>query len=164
HASIADSGLLLVVPVVVDGDNAASDVGFASDNRIAKVAEVACLGAASDARLFGLNEIADPVVSFEVGALPQIRERTNLGILADSAFLRPAPDLQMAARPYLDILEPRGAVDLHPLADPAAPENLHAGPDHDVRGDLGLLGNVGGRRVDQRHTRGHQPAIGLFAN
>src|SRR6266849_11178508 len=51
HAAVADSRLMLVVAIVVDRDNATSDVGLAPDHSIAEVAQIARFGAASYTRL-----------------------------------------------------------------------------------------------------------------
>src|SRR6266851_1552858 len=48
HAAVADSRLVLVVAIVVDRDNATSDVGLAPDHSIAEVAQMARFGATSD--------------------------------------------------------------------------------------------------------------------
>ena len=63
HAAIADLRLMLVVAVVIHGDNAAPDVGLTSYNRVAQVAQMTRFGAAADARLLGLDEIANTILT-----------------------------------------------------------------------------------------------------
>src|SRR5208282_1804052 len=62
HAAIADLRAMLVVAVIVHGDDAASDVGVVADRGVAEVAEMAGLGAPTEPRLFGLDKIADAIV------------------------------------------------------------------------------------------------------
>jgi len=79
--------LVLVVAVVVYRDNAASDVGVGADGCVAQVAQVAGFGAASDARFFCFDEIADSVVAREFGAGAKMGEGADFGVLADHAIL-----------------------------------------------------------------------------
>src|SRR5216684_4635790 len=164
HAAVADSRLMLVVAIVVDRDNAASDVGFAPDHSIAEVAQMARLGAASDTRLLGFDEIANPVMTFEFSAGAQIREWPDLAFLADYAFLRPHAELQMAPVADDDIAQPRSALDCHPRTDSAPPHDLHVRADHRIAPDFDFFADIGGRRIDQGYSRRHQPAINFVTN
>src|SRR5260370_41316502 len=82
HASIADHRLMLLVAIVVHRDDAASDVGIAADSHVTEIAQMARLGAASDARFLGLDEIADAVMAGEVGTGAQSCKRADFGVLA----------------------------------------------------------------------------------
>src|SRR3984957_20750792 len=104
---------MLIVAVVVHGDNAASDVGVGADGGVAEVAQMAGLGAVSEARLFGLDKVADAIVSEEFGAGAQMRERADFRLLADDAIFGAHSQLQMASRADGHVAEPRGAVDSH---------------------------------------------------
>ncbi len=86
HAAVADLGYVLVVAVVIHGDDAATDVGLAANDGVAEVAQMARLGAAADARLFGLDEIADAIVALEFGAVAQVGEGADFGLLADDTI------------------------------------------------------------------------------
>src|SRR5215472_6523377 len=85
HASIADLGAMLLVAVVINRNDAAPDVGFAAHRCIAQIAQVAGLGAVTNARLFGFDKIADAVVALKLGALAQMRERSQLAVVANAA-------------------------------------------------------------------------------
>src|SRR5579885_937429 len=164
HAAIADLGEMLLVAVVVHCNHAASDVGVGADRGIAEVTQMARLGAAPDARLLGLDEVADAVVAGEFGAGAQVRERSDLTLFADAALLGAHAQLQMAAIADRHVAQPRGAFDHDAASDPAAAENLHVGPDHDVAAELGFFADIGGRGVDERDPGGHQAAVGFAAN
>src|SRR5271170_160213 len=150
---------MLLVAVVIDRDHAASNVGFLADTGVAQIAQMAGLGAAPDARLLGLDEIADPVVTLQFGALAQMGERSQFAVLADSALLGSHSDLQIAAIADYHVAQPRRAVDAHTGTNPAAPEDLHVGPDDRVDADFNLLTDIGRGRIDQRDSRLHQPAV-----
>src|ERR1700688_3688558 len=132
HAAAADPREMLIVAVVVDGDYAASDIGFAADNSIAEVTQMARLGALAEAGLFGLDEIADAVMALEFGAGAQVGEGADLAVRPDPAFLGAHPKLQMASVADFDVAEIGRALDSHALAHFAAAENLHVGTDHRV--------------------------------
>src|SRR5216683_3050186 len=138
HAAVADSRLMLVVAIVVDRDNATSDVG--------------------------LDEISDAVMTFEFSAGAQIREWPDVAFLADYAFLRAHAELQMTPVADDDIAQPRGALDCHPSADSAPPHDLHVRADHRIAPDFDLFADIGGRRIDQGYSRRHQPAINFVTN
>src|SRR6202521_407689 len=123
HAAIADLRDVFVVAVVVDRDDAAADVGLAPDDGVAEVAQMACLGAATDARFFGLDEVADAVVAFEFGAGAQVGEGADFGLLADETLLGAHANFQMAAVANGHITEPGSALDHDARADPCAAEN-----------------------------------------
>src|ERR1700691_935559 len=138
HAAAADPREMLVVAVIVDGDDAASDVGLAPDRGVAKVAQMARLGALAEPRLLGLDEIADTVMAFELGASAQVGEGADFAMRPDAALLGAHANLQMASVADLDVAQIRRALDTHALAYLAAAENLHIGPDHRVAPDFDL--------------------------
>src|ERR1700752_3214717 len=123
---------MFVVAVVVDRDHAAADVGLAADDGIAEIAEMARLGAVAEARLFGLDKVADAVAAIELCAGAQVGERTDLAFIANNAFFRAHAELQMAAIADHRVAQPRGALDHHALTDAAGAENLHVGPNDGI--------------------------------
>src|SRR5258708_37622369 len=114
HASIADHRLMLLVAIVVHRDDTASDVGIGADSRVTEVAQMACLGAASDARFLGLDEIADAVMAGEFGAGAQICKGADFGVLANHTIFGANTELQMASRANRHVAEPCSAVDTDP--------------------------------------------------
>src|ERR1700730_11087036 len=98
---------MLVVAVVVDGDHAASNVGLAADHSVAQIAQVARLGAVAEPRFFGLDEIADAVMAFELGPGAQVGERADLAMRPDTALLGTHPNFQMASVADLDVSQVR---------------------------------------------------------
>ena len=72
HAAIADVRLMLVVAVIIYGDNAAADVGLAADDGIAEGSQMARLGAVAEARFFGLDEVADAIVALKFCAFAEV--------------------------------------------------------------------------------------------
>src|SRR5260370_22889944 len=98
HASIADHRLMLLVAIVVHRDDAASDVGIGADSHVTEIAQMARLGASSDARFLALDEIADAVMAGELAAGAQIRKGTDFRGLANHTTLAPNTELPMASR------------------------------------------------------------------
>src|SRR5262249_32475327 len=133
---------MFVIAVVVDRDNAASDIGLAADLGIAKVAQMARLGALAEARLLGLDEIADTVMPFEIGAGAQVGKRADFAMRPDMAFLGAHAELQMTSVADLDVAKIRRALDSHAGTDLAAAQNLHVGADHRVGSDFDLLADI----------------------
>src|SRR6266481_3982616 len=99
------------------------------------------LGAAPEARLFGLDEIADAIVAGEFGAGAQMRERADFGVLADDAIFGAHAQLQMASRADRHVAEPCGAVDSHAFAQLARAKNLDVGADYAIGRDFRLFRN-----------------------
>ncbi len=94
------------------------------------------LAADAEARLLGLDEVADAIMPRQLGAGAQMRKRPDFGIGADVAFLGAHAQLQMASIADSDIREPCGALDAHAAPDFARAENLHVGTDDGVGADL----------------------------
>ena len=90
---------------------------------------MAGLGAAADARLFGLDEVADAIVTLEIGAFAQVGEGADFGVLADDRPIRAHANLQMAPITDGDVAQPCGALDDDVGTDARVAENLHVGPD-----------------------------------
>src|SRR5579863_393145 len=163
HAAVADLGDVLVVTVVVDGDNAASDVGIAPDDGVAEIAQVAGLGAAAETSLFGLDEIADTVMAFEMGAFAEIGERSDLAFIADVAIFGADPELEMGTIADDDVAQPCGALDEDVGADAAAAHDLDVGADDGVAADLDVGADVSSGGVDEGDAGVHQAAVNLIA-
>src|ERR1700691_2186504 len=159
HAATADPREMLVVAVIVDGDHAASDISLAADLGIAQVAQMARLAARSKPRLLGLDEIADAVMAFELGASAQVGEGADVAMRPDTAFLSAHSNLQMAFVADFHVAQVRRALDPHAFADLAMAENLHVGTDDRVASDFDLLPDIRGCRIDDCHPRLHQPAV-----
>src|ERR1700722_15281386 len=104
---------------------------------------MAGLGAAAEARLFGLDEVADAIVSEQFGAGAQMSERADFRLLADDAIFGAHSQLQMASRANSHVTEPGRPVDSHALAELARAENLDVGADHAIGRDFRLFRNVG---------------------
>src|ERR1700722_15576130 len=100
---------------------------------------MAGLGAASEARLLGLDEVADAIVSGEFSAGAQVGERADVRVFADDAIFGAHAQLQMASRANSHVAEPRGAVDSHALAELARAENLDVGANHAIGRDFRLF-------------------------
>src|SRR5688572_31636599 len=75
---VTDRRVVLVDAVVVARDRPRTDVDAISHRGIADVREVVGLGAASDARLLDLDEVADPRLDADVRLRPQVAERSEL--------------------------------------------------------------------------------------
>src|SRR6267154_1451432 len=73
HAAIADAGFVLVVAVVIHGDDAAADIRLAANDSVAEIAQMARLGATPETRFFSLDEITDAVVALQFGAGAEVR-------------------------------------------------------------------------------------------
>src|SRR4249919_1896135 len=80
----ADRGALLLLPIVVGGDVARSDVRVGADLRVADVRQVRDLGALADRRVLDLDERPRLGGGADVGARAQVAER---------AHVRPGPDV-----------------------------------------------------------------------
>src|SRR5713101_5465899 len=143
HAVVADRCQMLVVTIVVHRNDTTSNVGLTANNRVAEITQMTRLAAMADPCLFRLDEIADSIMTFQVGALAQIRERPNFAFITDYAFFGTHAKLEM--RPIADchVPQPRRPLDQHARADAALAEDLHVrtnrciAPDFDLGTDIG---------------------------
>ena len=84
---------MLVVAVVVNGNNAAANIGLIANNCIAEVTQMTCLGTSSDARLFRFDEVTDAILTLQTSPCAQIGKRVHLSAAAQiGGVLEPVND------------------------------------------------------------------------
>ena len=81
------NGLVLVHAVVVAGDGAGANVHTLANHGIAEIGKMVGLGALSQLRLLGLDEIADVRPLADIAPGTQVRVRANLRAVADDGAL-----------------------------------------------------------------------------
>src|SRR5699024_8858558 len=109
--TIGKRGGRLVRTVVNAGDGAGADVLTSADDRIAEVGEVVGLAADPDARVLGLDEIADVRAVGEHAAGAQPRERPDLHRAFAAHAVEVAMCADFAAGGELDVLQPAERAD-----------------------------------------------------
>lgn len=82
----ADHGLVLALAIVVAGDDASSDIRSVANRRVAKIAQVASLGAFAQSRFFHLNEVAHMRLLGHLAAWTQMRKGSNSCIRVDDGI------------------------------------------------------------------------------
>ena len=113
------------------------------------------------------RELGIAMVFQETSLVPTMTVAQNL-FLGQERYFNRLRGIYIAAQQFLQSLqfdvdptttELTAQIDPHAFAELAAAENLHVGADHRVASDFDLLANIGGRRIDDRHSRIHQPAV-----
>src|SRR5262249_4610339 len=140
-----------------------ADVDARPDVHVAEVGVVVGLGARAEARLLGLDEVAQVDLGPELAPRAHVGERADLGARAD---LRVVEDrVGLDRRPRADAGR---AVEAHPRADLDVARELDVGIDgdrlgqgdgdalaHPRLGDAPPRGRVGAREVDAIVHAGH---------
>ena len=151
---------MLVVAVVVDRDHAASDVGVARRSRRRPGSSDGWPWCRAEPRLLGLDEIADTVMAFELGAGAQIGEWADFAMRSRYGIPRRARQASDGIRRRSSTSR-RYAVPSIRTPSPTLlrPRICTLGPITRVAPDFDLLADIGGRRIDNRHPRFHQLAV-----
>ncbi|MPM41228.1 hypothetical protein SDC9_87878 [bioreactor metagenome] len=150
----ADMRCLLGLPVIVRDDGTGTQRGSGADLDIRRVRLVGDRRACPDHRALRLDERAEPDVLGELGAGTQVGERPDLAAGPDggeqplgAADRRPLADL--------DVLQRGVRPDHCTGGDRGRPEQLGAGQQGDVGGDVDGVLDPGGGRVDDGDTGEH---------
>src|ERR1700751_4186074 len=127
---------MLVIAVVVNGNDAASNIRVVADNCIPEVTQMACLSTAPDGGLFRFDEITDAVLTLQTGPFAQIGKRSDVAIFPDKALF--CANSELKVRPVADrhVTKPGGTFNQHTRADSAASHYLHIWTDGSVTTDL----------------------------
>ena len=155
---------MLVDPVVVAGDGAATDVDPAADLGITEVGEMAGLAPLADGRFLGLDEVADLVLPGQHGSRPQVSHRTDVGIGTDGRFTEHRTGLDMDPVGQGAIRDDHAGIDLAFPADDRTATQMGTGMDDGVRADDHVRLDVGGGRIDQGDTVAHVPLVDPLAH
>ena len=124
---------MLLHAVVVAEDGARADVRARAHVAVAEVGEVVGLGAASEAGLLELHEVAHVRALFEHAVGTQMREGTELRARPHLAALHHGVGLQQRSRAEARVVEHAARVDDHVAPHVRAPAEHRVGTDHGPR-------------------------------
>ena len=152
---------IFVHAVVIAGDGAGADIGFAADARVAQIGEVHGLGALSEHALFDFDKIANAGALEQARGVAQMCERSDLRFSRKITRRDHGVRFDEGAIFHDDIAEDAAGADGTARADARFTEQLHAWFDQRIRAHGHIRIDQYGFRHEHTHADGHQ--FGAFA-
>ena len=151
---------MLVHAVIVAGDRPRPDIGLGADRGVADIGEMGDLGAAADARLLQLDEVADLRPDPDVREGPEVAEGAELRLRLDDGLGKNAVRLEGDA-----VADTAGAHVAARSDHAVGPDGGRAfqddaGIDHRVGPDPYGVVDVGRRRIQDGHALAHEALEG----